>query len=56
MTMRRAPTQGELADFAGFCRNATDAQLEAIERQEREANRPRFAEVAAAERERRKQD
>jgi hypothetical protein len=43
------PTQGERADFAAFCRNATDAQLVQIERKERTAKRVAFANIAKAE-------
>lgn len=46
-------TQHEREDFAGFCRNATDSQLEEIERKERDAGRRAYANIARAEIERR---
>lgn len=46
-------TRSEKNDFAGFCRNATDAQVEAIIEKERDAGRTRSQRIAAAGRERR---
>lgn len=44
--MSKAPTQGERADFAGFCRNATDTQLVAIIAKESAARRLVYARIA----------
>ncbi len=41
------------ADFAAFCRNATNRQLVEIELKERKAGRSGFADIARAESERR---
>lgn len=49
----RTPTQGELADFRGFCRNASASQLREIYAKERRAGRLAYAAAArevAAER------
>lgn len=46
-------TKRDRDDFAAFCRNATDSQLENIERKEREARRIAYANIARAEIDRR---
>lgn len=48
---KNTPTQSERADFAAFCKGATESQLIEIERKERLAGREAFAEIAEAERE-----
>lgn len=46
-------TRSEKNDFARFCRNATDAQVEGIIEKEREAGRKGYQRIAEAERDRR---
>jgi hypothetical protein len=43
----KTPTQSDLADFRGFCRNASTRQLPHIEEKERSAGRHHYADIAA---------
>lgn len=47
------PTTSERAEFAAFCRNASDRQLAEIIRREDAARRVAFAEIAREEQRRR---
>jgi hypothetical protein len=52
--MSDPPDRQDLWEFTLFCRNATDVQLSEIWRRETDNRRPRYADIAAAEIERRR--
>ena len=47
--MRKALTQDDRADFAAFCKGATNSQLREIARKEDAAGRSHYAEIARHE-------
>lgn len=49
----KTPTQSDRAEFAAFCRDASDSQIIEIWRKEAAANRRVYAEIARAEMEKR---